>query len=179
MPIRPWGVQVVASESGTGTRQQHDLRRPARGPDLREPRDADRPVADARAHADRAGAGRRTPIRATNCDRELERDRGGSGRRPTRRPIAPPICWRRRRRSSICATARATAAPEAAAADRADSGPGRRADRRAEPGRRLAVGQRRSPAPRRVRTNRPRGERPARPRRRSSGRWPRPSRSGS
>ncbi len=39
VPIRPWGVQVVASDSGTGSESMHDLRRPARraGP-MRIPR---------------------------------------------------------------------------------------------------------------------------------------------
>ena len=63
------------------------------------------------------------------------------------------------------------------AADRADPGPGRRADRRAEPGWRLALGQRRPPAPAGAESA---GRRRATgsPRRRSSGRWRRPSRWG-
>ena len=61
--------------------------------------------------------------------------------RRTRRPTGPPTCWQRPRPCRICAPARSAGSPEAQRADRAHPGPRRRADRRPERGRRLAVGQ--------------------------------------
>ena len=152
VPVRPWGVQVVASESGTGTDSNTVfVGLPAgRTYDNPEMLIVLSPTLE-RMLIELALGDEAYPA----TDRfELEFAHGGSGRRATRPPIEPPICWRRPRRCNICATARATAAPEAAATDRSNPGPGGLADRRAKRGRRLVVGQRQPPAPSRPRTSR-------------------------
>ena len=138
---------------GLGHQQRrHDrLRRPAQGADLREPRDADRHLADARADAHRAGAGPRRldPARSTANCRIMPPAAGHDGR-PRRRPAGGDLGACR-----ICARPASSGTPDAAAADRAHPGAGRRADRRPERGRRLALGQRRTAAAAGHRTSRP------------------------
>ena len=140
IPIHPWGVPVFASASGTGsesttvfvglpagrTYENPDMLI-ALSPSLRRMlielalgRDATSPTAIVLARI-------RTPARIlppptnTTADRAAELLAATSALRYLRE-------------------ARAAAAPEAAAADRTDPGPGRRTDRRAESRRRLALG---------------------------------------
>ena len=59
VPIRPWGVQVFASASGTASDDATVFVGLPAGPDVREPRDADHVSPTLRRHADRAGPRRR------------------------------------------------------------------------------------------------------------------------
>ena len=105
MPVRPWGVQVIASESGTSTESTTVFVGLPAGRTYENPEmlivlspTLERMLIELALGQDVCVFGGA----ADRVYRKLELDRDESGRRATRPPIAPPICWRRRRPCNIC-----------------------------------------------------------------------------
>ncbi len=142
IPIHPWGVPVFASASGTGRESTTAF---IGLPSGRTYENLDMLISvspsvqrmlielalgrDARAYRDHLGA--HSAARVLPAPTNTTADRAAELMAATSAPGLSPRGPRRRR-------------PGGASVDRADSGPGRRADRRAEPRRRLALGLSRS-----------------------------------
>ena len=176
VPIRPWGVEVVASESGTGSESTTVFVGLPAGRTYENPEMliVCRPVS---SECSSRWPSATTPI--PFCD--------NSSKNAARRICYPPPFTTADRAAELLAatsalqylrSAACRCGPRGRAAHEAHPGPGRVDHRRSKPGWRLALGQRR--IHRRASARMRRSFRPATasPRRPSSGRWPRPSRSG-